>query len=113
MACPNDVQRSLPNGTQLRSFLPALPRPTVHSPEAVFTVESTEKTVSYNETVRPYEILPILFVGGSESTNACRVLCKCWRCGSPKRSEITRTIGTDILESETGTKAGLLFPVLT
>ena len=48
MACPNDVQRSLPNGTQLRSFLPALPRPTVHSPEAVFTVESTEKTVSYN-----------------------------------------------------------------
>lgn len=26
---------SLPNGTQLRCFLPALPRPTVHSPEAV------------------------------------------------------------------------------
>lgn len=31
--------------------------------------------------------------------------------GKPKRSEITRTIGTDILESETGTS--LLFPVLT
>jgi hypothetical protein len=31
--------RSLPNVTQLRSFLPALPGPTVHSPEAVDFVD--------------------------------------------------------------------------
>lgn len=103
-----------PTELRLEAFYPHYLDPQfTHLKPSIFTVESTEKTVSYNETVRPYEILPILFVGGSESTNACRVLCKCWRCGSPKRSEITRTIGTDILESETGTKAGLLFPVLT
>ncbi|CAJ1978077.1 unnamed protein product [Sphenostylis stenocarpa] len=60
-----------PTELSLEAFYPHYVDPQfTHLKPSIFTVESMKKMVSYNETVRPYEILPILLAEANPQMHA-------------------------------------------